>query len=53
MLHFEFTPIDMSSIYKQEYDLGWITKDNVKGYVQMGFVTPEQYQVIVGEEYVS
>lgn len=53
MLHFEFTPIDMSSIYKQEYDLGWITKETVKSYVMMGFVTPQQYEVIVGEAYAK
>lgn len=53
MLHFEFTPIDMTSIYQQEYALGWLTKYDVREYVQMKLITSTQYQLIVGEEYVS
>lgn len=51
MIEFNFTPIDMSPVYKQELDLGWITKDTVKSYVTVGIITADQYEKITGDKY--
>ena len=41
----------MVSIYKMEYDFGFITKDDVARYVGMQIITLGDYQTIVGEPY--
>lgn len=53
MLNFTFTPIDMVPIYKQEYDLGWINKQVVASYIDMGIIDSNGYERIVGEAYVA
>lgn len=43
----------MYSSIKRYYDSGRYTKDQVKVFVQAGWITPEQYQEITGDEYVT
>ena len=47
MLNFTFTPIDMVPIYKQEFDLGWINKQVVASYIDMGIIDANGYERIV------
>ncbi|WP_289761580.1 XkdX family protein [Lactobacillus intestinalis] len=53
MINFTFTPIDMVPIYKQEFDLGWINKQTVASYIDMGIIDANGYERIVGEAYVA
>ena len=39
------------NMYKMDYDFGWYDKDQMKGLVVQGFLSPENYQKIVGEAY--
>ena len=48
-----FTPLDMTSLYKNEFDWGWITKDILKTYVEMGILSAEGYRKITGDDYVQ
>ena len=41
------------NMYKMDYDFGWYGKDQMKGLVVQGFLSPENYQKIVGEAYVE
>ena len=41
------------NMYKMAYDFGWYDKDQMKGLVVKGFLSPENYQKIVGEAYVA
>ena len=41
------------NMYKMDYDLGWYSKDQMRGLVVQGFLSPENYQKIVGEAYVA
>lgn len=36
---------------KYFYDKGWATKAQVAQYVVYGVITPEEYQLITGDEY--
>ncbi|MBD5429724.1 XkdX family protein [Lactobacillus sp.] len=50
--NFNFTPIDMVPTYKQEFDLGWITRETVKSYVDtLHIINKEDYKTITGEAY--
>lgn len=39
-------------MYKMDYDFGWYDKSQMRGLVVQGFLSPENYQKIVGEAYV-
>lgn len=41
------------NMYKMDYDFGWYDKSQMKGLVVQGFLSPENYQKIVGEAYVA
>lgn len=41
------------NMYKMDYDFGWYSKDQMRGLVVQGFLSPENYQKIVGEAYVE
>ena len=41
------------NMYKMDYDFGWYSKDQMRGLVVQGFLSPENYQKIVGESYVE
>ena len=41
------------NIYKMDYDFGWYDKSQMRGLVVQGFLSPENYQKIVGEAYVA
>lgn len=41
------------SMYKMDYDFGWYDKNQMKDLVVQGFLSPENYQKIVGEDYVA
>lgn len=41
------------NMYKMDYDFGWYDKSQMKGLVAQGFLSPENYQKIVGEAYVA
>ena len=41
------------NMYKMDYDFGWYDKDQMRGLVVQGFLSPENYQKIVGEDYVA
>ena len=41
------------NMYKMDYDFGWYSKDQMRGLVVQGFLSPENYQKIVGEAYVA
>ena len=38
---------------KYYYVHNWVTKDQLKQYVALGTITPEQYKLITGDEYVA
>lgn len=40
------------NMYKMDYDFGWYDKSQMRGLVVQGFLSPENYQKIVGEAYV-
>ena len=41
------------NMYKMDYDFGWYDKSQMRGLVVQGFLSPENYQTIVGEAYVA
>ena len=41
------------NMYKMDYDFGWYDKSQMRGLVVQGFLSPENYQKIVGEDYVA
>ena len=41
------------NMYKMDYDFGWYDKDQMKSLVVQDFLSPENYQKIVGEAYVA
>ena len=41
------------NMYKMDYDFGWYDKSQMRGLVVQGFLSPENYQKIVGEAYVA
>ena len=41
------------NMYKMDYDFGWYDKDQMRDLVAQGFLSPENYQKIVGEAYVA
>ena len=41
------------NMYKMDYDFGWYDKDQMRGLVVQGFLSPKNYQKIVGEDYVE
>ena len=41
------------NMYKMDYDFGWYDKSQMIGLVVQGFLSPENYQKIVGEDYVA
>ena len=41
------------NMYKMDYDFGWYSKDQMRGLVVQGFLSAENYQKIVGEDYVA
>lgn len=41
------------NMYKMDYDFGWYSKDQMRGLVVQGFLSPENYAKIVGEAYVA
>lgn len=41
------------NMYKMDYDFGWYDKSQMRGFVVQGFLSPENYQKIVGEDYVA
>lgn len=45
--------IDYYSLVKRYYERGYYTKDDVKVFVQAGKITPEQYEEITSESYVT
>lgn len=40
-------------IYRMDYEFGIYDKNGMKGLVAQGFLSPENYQKIVGEAYVE
>lgn len=40
-------------MYRMDYQFGIYDKDGMKGLVVQGFLSPENYQKIVGEAYVT
>lgn len=40
-------------MYRMDYEFGIYDKDGMKGLVVQGFLSPENYQKIVGEAYVA
>ena len=40
-------------MYKMDWEFGIYDKDGMKGLVVQGFLSPENYQKIVGEAYVA
>ena len=40
------------NMYKMDYDFGWYDKSQMRDLVVQGFLSPENYQKIVGEAYV-
>ena len=40
-------------IYRMDYEFGIYDKNDMKGLVAQGFLSPENYQKIVGEAYVA
>lgn len=40
-------------IYRMDYEFGIYNKNGMKGLVAQGFLSPENYQKIVGEDYVA
>lgn len=51
MISFAFTPIDLTELYKDQYKLGWISQNDLKSYVTLSFITPDQYLRITGDSY--
>ena len=41
------------NMYKMDSDFGWYDKSQMRGLVVQGFLSPENYQKIVGEDYVA
>ena len=41
------------NMYKMDYDFGWYDKSQMRGLVVQGFLSPENYQKIVGEAYAA
>ena len=41
------------NVYKMDYDFGWYDKSQMRDLVVQGFLSPENYQKIVGEAYVA
>ena len=41
------------NMYKMDYDFGWYDKSQMRDLVVQGFLSPENYQKIVGEAYVA
>lgn len=41
------------NMYKMDYDFGWYDKSQMRGLVVQGYLSPENYQKIVGEDYVA
>lgn len=41
------------NMYKMDYDFGWYDKDQMRGLVVQCFLSPENYQKIVGEAYIE
>ena len=41
------------NMYKMDYDFGWYDKSQMKGLVVQGFLSPANYEKIVGEAYVE
>lgn len=39
------------NMYQMDYQFGWYTKDQMKNLVAQGFLSAENYQKIVGEDY--
>lgn len=51
MIVFNF---DMTPIYKNEYDWGWIDKAILASYVKQGLcITADGYKEITGDDYVE
>lgn len=38
---------------KQRYDKGYIRKDQLARYVELGVISGEQYKLICGEDYIA
>ncbi len=36
---------------KERYDKGYVTKEQLHRYVELGAITPEEYKEICGEDY--
>lgn len=45
--------MDMFDTLKRLYDNGSLTLDGLKKAVALGWITPEQYKDICGEDYVA
>lgn len=45
--------MDMFDTLKRLYDNGSLTLDGLKKAVVLGWITPEQYKEICGEDYVA
>ncbi len=45
--------MDMYDTLKRLYDDGSLTLDGLKKAVRLGWITPEQYKEICGEDYVE
>ena len=43
----------MFTIYKMEYDFGWITKEELHSYIPDYDLSQDEYNRIVGEAYVA
>lgn len=45
--------MNMYEFYKGKYDLGLITKDELKEIVRRGRITADEYTLITGDEYID
>lgn len=45
--------LSMTPIYKMEYDMHMISKEDLHQYVVNQWLTPEGYKEILGEQYVA
>lgn len=43
----------MFRIYKFEYDNDFISRDELRSYIDMGLITQDEFQEIAGEAYVA
>lgn len=41
------------NLYRMDYQFGWLNKEGLKGVVKQGFLSPDGYKRITGDDYVQ